>query len=57
MIDPIDASSHLEKMKKIKTSPKAKVYVTGFVFAGRDTMECVVGFRIDNHTIMRETLT
>jgi hypothetical protein len=26
-----------------------------FVFAGQDAIECVIRFRIDSHTIKRET--
>jgi hypothetical protein len=39
-----------------ETSPKAKVYVRGFVFAGRDAIQCMVGFWIDSRTIKRGTL-
>ena len=35
--------------KEVKTSSKAKLYVKGFTFTDLDTIECVVGFRIDSH--------
>ena len=47
--------THGEK-KEMKTSPKAKVYARGFHFTNRDAIECMVGFRIDSHTIKRGTL-
>ena len=59
MINPIGTSSHLQKNKE-KTKPlvelKAKVYARDSCFAGRDTIECVVGFRIDSRTIKRGAL-
>ena len=33
----------------------AKIYAMDFVFTGRDEIEYVVGFRINNHTIKRGT--
>ena len=43
--------------EEVNTSSKANVYAMGFFyFAGRDTIKCVVEFRIDNRTIKRETL-
>ena len=30
--------------EEVKTSPKSKMYVKVFVFAGRDAMECVVRY-------------
>jgi hypothetical protein len=32
------------------------VYARGFHFASRDTIECMVGFRMYSHTIKRRTL-
>ena len=35
---------------------KAKVYARPFCFASQYTIECVIGFRIDGHTIKRGAL-
>ena len=43
--------------EEVKTSLNANVYARFFFyFVGRDTIECVVEFRIDNRTIKRVTL-
>jgi hypothetical protein len=50
--------SNLEK-KKEKSKMQGlneKVYARAFCFAGQDTIECVIGFRIDSCTIKRENL-
>jgi hypothetical protein len=33
---------------------KTKVYVREFCFLGQCAIECMVGFRIESHTIKRE---
>jgi hypothetical protein len=34
-----------------RASPKPKVYSIGLAFADQGAIECMVGFRIDRHTI------
>ena len=48
----------MEKKKKMKPSPKvkAKVYVMGYYFVGRDAIEHMIRFIIDICTIKRRTL-
>ena len=52
--------AHTWKEEREKQNPmmklNGKVYARDFAFTDRDAIECVVGFRIDNRTIKRETL-
>lgn len=45
-----------EKELEKETKPKEKVYLIGFCFFGQGAIECMVKFRIDSHTIKKETL-
>jgi hypothetical protein len=51
------ASSDLERKRRDENKSEDKGYIyAGFFFAGQNTIECVVGFRIDSYTIKRGTL-
>ena len=45
----------MEKKWSGENKPEGKAIRKGFVFTGRDAIDCVIGFRIDSHTIMRGT--
>lgn len=42
-----------ERIKQKQQILKVKVYI-GFSFFGQDTVECMIEFRIDDHTIRKE---
>ena len=44
------------RKKKIKWTQGKGIKPKSIFFAGQDTIECVIGFRIDNRTIKRENL-
>jgi hypothetical protein len=40
----MEQSHTWREAEEVKTSPKSKVYVKGFVFPGRDAVECLVRY-------------
>jgi predicted nuclease of restriction endonuclease-like RecB superfamily len=52
----MQAHTWKEEREKQNLKLNGKVYARDFAFTGRDAIQCVVGFRIDNRTIKRETL-
>jgi len=52
----IKRSTLLERRKKINDDLMAKVYAWDFVFASQDAIECVIKFRLGNHTLKRGAL-